>query len=70
MNQPKSSPPSSVAAKAIEVNCPACGERTLYSPANAFRPFCSARCQGHDFGAWANEGYRVPTKPSSEEPEP
>lgn len=43
----------------IEVDCPACGEKTLFGPANPYRPFCSARCQGHDFGAWASENYRV-----------
>ena len=39
--------------------CPACREPTLYTPGNPFRPFCSARCQGQDFGAWATESYRV-----------
>lgn len=43
----------------IDVNCPACGEKTVFGPSNPFRPFCSARCQGHDFGAWASENYRV-----------
>ena len=47
-----------------KVPCPACGELALFSPENPFRPFCSARCQGHDFGAWANEAYRVGTRPS------
>lgn len=41
------------------VLCPACREPTLYTPGNPFRPFCSARCQGQDFGAWATESYRV-----------
>ena len=51
----------------LEVKCPACGETTLYAPENTWRPFCSARCQGHDFGAWANEAYRVEAPPSTED---
>jgi endogenous inhibitor of DNA gyrase (YacG/DUF329 family) len=31
----------------------------LYSPANAWRPFCSRRCREHDLGAWASESYRM-----------
>lgn len=61
-------PPSPPAA-ARQVPCPSCGELTLFAPSNTFRPFCSARCQGHDFGAWANEAYRVEAKPSSEDQE-
>lgn len=41
------------------VRCPACGGPSEYSPANAWRPFCSERCRNHDFGAWASESYRV-----------
>ena len=58
---------STAPAKPIEVACPNCGETTQYSPANPFRPFCSARCQGQDFGAWANEAYRVEAPPSTED---
>jgi len=58
-------------ARAIEVRCPGCGHATLYSPLNTYRPFCSARCQGQDFGAWASEDYRVEAPPSTEElPDP
>lgn len=53
--------------RAIEVRCPGCGAMTLYSASNQYRPFCSARCQGRDFGAWANEAYRVEAKPSVED---
>lgn len=45
------------------VTCPGCGGASLYSPDNAFRPFCSARCKNNDFGAWASESYRVEAKP-------
>ena len=44
------------------VVCPSCGGDSLYSPANAFRPFCSERCKNIDFGAWASESFRMPTE--------
>jgi hypothetical protein len=51
------------------VKCPHCGGRSLYSQANAFRPFCSERCKNIDFGAWASEDFRVPTEgPPDDEP--
>ena len=36
--------------------------RQTYSPwtkESEFRPFCSDRCKNRDFGAWANEEYRI-----------
>ena len=48
------------------VTCPGCRGRSLYGPANPYRPFCSQRCKNHDFGAWASEGYRVETNPSQD----
>ena len=65
-NPPAAAPP---ARAPIEVTCPGCGETTLYSSGNPFRPFCSARCQGQDFGAWASEHYRVPTPPQADDGE-
>ena len=53
-------PSDSFTARTIK--CPACGHDTRYTPENPYRPFCSARCQGHDFGAWASENFRVPAK--------
>lgn len=41
------------------VKCPNCGKQTEWN-GNEFRPFCSERCKLIDFGAWANEEYRVP----------
>jgi endogenous inhibitor of DNA gyrase (YacG/DUF329 family) len=29
---------------------------------SAFRPFCSERCKLIDFGAWADEEFRLPTQ--------
>ena len=51
----------------LEVACPGCGEATWFTPSNPFRPFCSARCQGQDFGAWASEHYRVGSSPPPED---
>ncbi|MCO5976901.1 DNA gyrase inhibitor YacG [Ideonella oryzae] len=67
-------PPTTATPRApINVTCPSCGERTVFGPTNPYRPFCSARCQGHDFGAWASENYRVAAnggaEPSEETPE-
>jgi len=44
------------------VVCPACQGDSLYAASNSFRPFCSERCKNNDFGAWASEGFRVPTE--------
>ena len=41
------------------VRCPGCGGPSVYASTNEFRPFCSARCKNHDFGAWASERYAV-----------
>lgn len=41
------------------VSCPQCRTQTYYTPHNPYRPFCSARCKGHDLGAWASEQFRV-----------
>jgi endogenous inhibitor of DNA gyrase (YacG/DUF329 family) len=45
---------------AVEVDCPVCGRRTEYSPANRWRPFCSERCKLIDLGQWASDGYAIP----------
>ena len=41
------------------VVCPQCGGESVYGPSNPYRPFCSERCKGIDFGAWASENFRV-----------
>lgn len=48
---------------ARQVPCPACRQPSPYSPANPWRPFCSARCREHDLGAWASGDYRMPSPP-------
>ena len=42
------------------VDCPTCGRRVEWTPANKWRPFCSERCKLVDLGAWATERYVVP----------
>ena len=49
------------------VSCPGCGGPSLYAPANPFRPFCSARCQQNDLGAWASESFRMPEGPLADD---
>jgi endogenous inhibitor of DNA gyrase (YacG/DUF329 family) len=51
------------------VPCPSCRRPTLFSPENPYRPFCSARCQGQDIGAWASESYRVESSPPPDDQE-
>lgn len=41
------------------VSCPQCGGDAVYGPSNPYRPFCSRRCKNIDFGAWADESFRV-----------
>ena len=48
--------------------CPVCRKPTAWE-GNAFKPFCSERCQTRDLGAWSSESYRVPEKPQEEDGE-
>lgn len=41
------------------VRCPNCQGDSVYAPSNPYRPFCGARCKGMDFGAWADESFRL-----------
>ena len=43
------------------VKCPQCGKETEFT-GNEFRPFCSERCKLLDFGAWADEEFRLPAE--------
>ena len=54
-------------APARTVPCPTCGGGSVFSPANRFRPFCSARCKQIDLGAWATEEFRVPSEAPPED---
>jgi endogenous inhibitor of DNA gyrase (YacG/DUF329 family) len=42
------------------VACPTCRKQVPWTPESRWRPFCSERCKLIDFGAWANESYRIP----------
>lgn len=46
--------------KAKTVKCPTCGGDSVYAASNPYRPFCCERCKNIDFGAWAQENFRVP----------
>lgn len=41
------------------VDCPICGQKSEFSPANRWRPFCCERCKMIDLGVWATGGYAV-----------
>ena len=43
------------------VKCPHCGREVEFT-GNGFRPFCSERCKLLDFGAWADEGFAIPSE--------
>lgn len=49
------------------VICPVCKGDSVYSLANAYRPFCSQRCKNIDFGAWASEDFRMPADTAPDE---
>lgn len=46
------------------VKCPQCGKKTEFTE-NEHRPFCSERCKLLDFGAWADEEFRLPSESGS-----
>jgi uncharacterized protein len=54
-----SATPPGLAGPERDITCPACRKPCKYGPSNPSRPFCSDRCRNGDFGAWANEAYRV-----------
>lgn len=43
----------------MTVKCPMCGKVEQWE-GNAFRPFCSERCQLLDLEGWFSERYRIP----------
>lgn len=51
------------------VACPACGRKTVFEPANRWRPFCSERCKSIDLGAWASDRYVIGGNPQESPPE-
>ncbi len=52
----------------MKAPCPICKKLVLWE-GNAFRPFCSERCQLVDLSSWLGERYRVPDDASEAWPE-
>lgn len=61
-------PAAAAGSPGRRVPCPTCRQPALFSASNPWRPFCSERCRGIDFGAWATEDYRVRAVESPDEP--
>ncbi len=61
---------SGAEAPARIVRCPHCSGDSIYGPSNPYRPFCSARCKGLDFGAWADESFRMAAETEPDEMAP
>ena len=53
--------------KKLEIECPQCKKKIIWSPENTARPFCSERCKLIDLGEWADEKYKIPLTPDSSE---
>jgi endogenous inhibitor of DNA gyrase (YacG/DUF329 family) len=45
--------------------CPICKK----PPVSEYLPFCSKRCADIDLGQWLDEGYRIPTNQSPDDPD-
>lgn len=43
----------------LQVDCPSCKTKSVWSKDNPFRPFCSQRCRDIDFCGWANEEQKI-----------
>lgn len=54
----------------LSVSCPICAKRVPWQPEERFKPFCSARCQQHDLGAWASGAYAIPAQPAEDHGDP
>ena len=46
----------------MEVRCPTCRRRIVWSQENPHRPFCSERCKLLDLDRWLREDYRIPAQ--------
>ena len=44
---------------ALELKCPNCKAKVLWTEDFPNRPFCSERCKLMDFGDWANEDNKL-----------
>jgi len=43
----------------VRRKCPSCGRVAEVTPADPYRPFCSARCRSADLGKWFDGAYRI-----------
>lgn len=55
------------AQRPLEVACPQCRTKVVWSTDNPYRPFCSKRCRLLDLGAWADESHRIAGEPAMDE---
>jgi uncharacterized protein len=53
----------------LEVACPECRKKVVWSETNPYRPFCSERCRLLDLGAWADGSRRIAGEPAMDETE-
>ncbi len=53
---------SDPSTKKMIIPCPTCRKPVEWA-SNAFRPFCSKRCQTLDQAAWASEEYTISSPP-------
>ena len=53
----------------MEVACPQCSKKVVWSEKNPDRPFCSERCRLLDLGAWADGTRRIAGEPAMDETE-
>ncbi|WP_404419765.1 DNA gyrase inhibitor YacG [Marinospirillum sp.] len=49
--------------------CPGCGQASIISQDNPWRPFCSERCKLIDLGSWAAEEHKIAGEPALDEME-
>ena len=57
--------PLNSAYQTRSVSCPHCKADSLFAQSNPYRPFCSERCKRIDFGAWADESFKMPDRDDS-----
>lgn len=47
----------------LQLDCPTCGKKVLWTDDFPYRPFCSERCKLIDLGEWASENHKIPGEP-------
>jgi endogenous inhibitor of DNA gyrase (YacG/DUF329 family) len=51
----------------LQVACPHCKAKVVWSEQSLYRPFCSERCRLIDLGAWADESHCIAGEPAMDE---